>query len=162
LFMIANLVEFYDRLITCSEFWDDYAYIIGGCVLECYSTWMGISDSGKIEDFTNYLFSELDNHNNTQCVEILFDYFINTESAEEYLTELTKSATNYNGFNLISGTVNQLYYYSNQINDYYALQPGTYGLSNHLLNTPWPKVTSIKSQFNTYIESNSQIYANDL
>src|SRR5699024_10526939 len=34
--------------------------------------------------------------------------------------------------------------------------------SNHLLNTPWPKVTSIKSQFNTYIESNSQIYANDL
>src|SRR5699024_9196454 len=38
----------------------------------------------------------------------------------------------------------------------------TYGLSNHLLNTPWQKVTSIKSQFNTYIESNSQIYANDL
>src|SRR5690625_7686251 len=58
--------------------------------------------------------------------------------------------------------MNQQDYYSKQINDYYELQPGTDEISNHLLNTPWPKVTSIKSQFNTYIESNSQIYANDL
>lgn len=162
LIMIANRDEFYARPTTSAEFWDDYPYILGGRDLESYGTWMGISKSGKIAALTNYRDPELENNNKTSRGDIVADYLINTESTEEYLTELTKSATNYNGFNLISGTVNQLYYYSNQINDYYALQPGTYGLSNHLLNTPWPKVTSIKSQFNTYIESNSQIYANDL
>src|SRR5699024_1007724 len=146
LIMIANRDEFYARPTPSVEFWVDYLYILGGVDLEPYGTGMVISNSVKIAALTNYRDPELENNNKTSRGDIVADYLINTESTEEYLTELTKSATNYNGFNLISGTVNQLYYYSNQINDYYALQPGTYGLSNHLLNTPWPKVTSIKSQ----------------
>src|SRR5699024_9604720 len=116
-------------------------YILGGRDLESYGTWMGISKSGKIAALTNYRDPELENNNKTSRGDIVADYLINTESTEEYLTELTKSATNYNGINLISGTVNQLYYYSNQINNYYELQLSTYGLINHLFNTSFPTTT---------------------
>src|SRR5690625_6631620 len=75
---------------------------------------MGISKSGKIAALTNYRDPELENNNKASRGDIVADYLINTESTEEYLTELTKSATNYNGFNLISGTVNQLYYRSEE------------------------------------------------
>src|SRR5690625_7641886 len=91
--MIAYRDEFYARPTTSAEFWYDYPYILGGRDLESYGTWMGISKSGKIAALTNYRDPELENNNKTSRGDIVADYLINTESTEEYLTELTKSAT---------------------------------------------------------------------
>jgi uncharacterized protein with NRDE domain len=38
-----------------------------------------------------------------------------------------------------------MFYYSNRVARVKKLQPGIYGLSNHLLDTPWPKVRKGKS-----------------
>ena len=46
----------------------------------------------------------------------------------------------YNGFNLIAGDHRVLFYYSNRGNGVKKIGPGIFGLSNHLLDTPWPKV----------------------
>jgi uncharacterized protein with NRDE domain len=54
------------------------------------------------------------------------------------------TAQQYNGFNLIAGTLDQLYYVSNRSAHVQVLTPGIYGLSNHLLDTPWPKVNRAK------------------
>ncbi len=162
LIMIANRDEFYLRPTASAEFWDDYPYILGGRDLESFGTWMGISQSGRIAALTNYRDPTLERKHRTSRGDIVSDYLIGTETTENYLAELNESATDYNGYNLISGTADQLYYYSNQIDHYYALEPGTYGLSNHLLNTPWPKVTSIKNKLDTYLNANTDITSNDL
>ena len=46
----------------------------------------------------------------------------------------------YNGFNLIVGDPSGLYYYSNRGARVQHLQSGLYGISNHLMDTAWPKI----------------------
>ena len=46
----------------------------------------------------------------------------------------------YRGFNLLASDGTDLYSFSNRAGAPQRLQPGIYGLSNHLLDTPWPKV----------------------
>ncbi|HEV8593197.1 MAG TPA: NRDE family protein, partial [Pyrinomonadaceae bacterium] len=43
-------------------------------------------------------------------------------------------------------------YYSNRENIVRELGPGIYGLSNHLLDTPWPKVSRGMQRFRSLIE----------
>lgn len=162
LIMIANRDEFYSRPTASAEFWEDYPYILGGRDLESFGTWMGISQGGRIASLTNYRDPTLEKKRRTSRGDIVADYLIGTETTEDYLTELNDSANDYNGYNLILGTADQLYYYSNQIDHPYALEAGTYGLSNHLLNTSWPKVTSIKNKLDAYLNANSVVDANDL
>ena len=53
----------------------------------------------------------------------------------------------YNGFNLITGTPDEMWYYSNYRAGIEKLDSGFYGISNHLLETPWPKVQRGKEKF---------------
>jgi uncharacterized protein with NRDE domain len=61
-------------------------------------------------------------------------------SAETYVRQLAARAQAYNGFNLIVGDDQGLFLLSNRSPGYQRLAPGYYGLSNHLLDTAWPKV----------------------
>jgi uncharacterized protein with NRDE domain len=52
-------------------------------------------------------------------------------------------AERYDGFNLLLGDLGSAHYFGNRTPGAAAprrLEPGLYGLSNHLLDTPWPKV----------------------
>ncbi|MCX8491828.1 MAG: NRDE family protein, partial [Cyclobacteriaceae bacterium] len=53
----------------------------------------------------------------------------------------------YNGFNLVAGNSNELYYYSNYNGGPKKIEKGIYGLSNHLLDSPWPKVVRGKEKW---------------
>jgi uncharacterized protein with NRDE domain len=66
------------------------------------------------------------------------DYLCSQEDAGDYLKKLESQADRYNGFSVILGDPFRLYYYSNR-DAAIELTPGLYGLSNALLNTPWPK-----------------------
>lgn len=162
LILIANRDEFYPRPTASAEFWDDYPYILGGRDLESLGTWMGISKSGRFAALSNYRDPTTESKRGTSRGDIVADYLIGTEPTTSYLNQLIKTAPEYNGYNFIAGTADQLYYYSNQIDHYYKLEPGTHGLSNHLLDTPWPKVVSIKDKLDTYINSHKEILPNDL
>src|SRR5699024_134460 len=63
----------------------------------------------------------------------------------------------YNGFNLIVGTVDDLYYYSPQTNQQERILAGTHSLSNASLNTPWPKVTKARQQLDEYVRHTKYI-----
>ena len=63
----------------------------------------------------------------------------------EGLANLGKeSASNYNGFSLLFSDGERLGVYDNVSGEGRELGPGIVGLSNHLLDTPWPKVTAAK------------------
>ena len=71
---------------------------------------------------------------------MISDYLTSDIPAETYLTEIDRNAAKYNGFNLLVGDTAGLYYYSNRQGMLRRVEPGLYGLSNHFLDTPWPKV----------------------
>src|SRR5699024_7059951 len=152
LIMIANRDEFYPRPTATAEFWDDYPYILGGRDLESLGTWMGISQSGRIAALTNYRDPTLERKRRTSRGDIVADYLIGSETTENYLIELSDSAADYNGYNLITGTADQLFYYINQIDQYYALRHGTYCVSSHLIDTDSLKVSAIKNKSDNYLE----------
>jgi uncharacterized protein with NRDE domain len=58
----------------------------------------------------------------------------------------------YNGFNLIAADGTALYYCSNRAGTIRTVPPGLYGLSNHRLDTPWPKVTAGKTMFQDVLD----------
>ena len=67
-------------------------------------------------------------------------YISGKQNADNYLEEISRETDKYNGFNLILGEGSDLFVFSNR-GEKQKLKPGIYGLSNHLLNTPWPKVS---------------------
>ncbi len=81
----------------------------------------------------------------------------------EYASAVQKQAHDYAGFNLLLGDLNTLIYCSNRHPDYFyqALNPGLYGLSNHLLDTPWPKLVKGKHELSKQIKKANNIQKND-
>jgi uncharacterized protein with NRDE domain len=68
------------------------------------------------------------------------DFLTGAEHAQDYLARVSQRADEYNGFSLIVGTPEALYFYSNRGSEPAPIAPGVHGLSNHLLDEPWPKV----------------------
>ena len=84
--------------------------------------------------------------------ELVVDFLKGTLSAAEYLELIAARGDVYNGFNLVLGDRENLYWYSNRAGDDprngQPLEAGRiYGVSNGLLDAPWPKVTRTKAQF---------------
>jgi uncharacterized protein with NRDE domain len=75
--------------------------------------------------------------------------------AREHLGNIYRSADQYNGFNLLALDQGGLFYLSNREGRVRQLAAGVYGLSNHLLDTPWPKVVAGKSAFGALLSGNS-------
>ena len=147
LVIAANRDEFYKRKTAAADFWNDYPEIVGGRDLEAMGTWMAMNKAGKIGMVTNY--RDLKNINPDAPTRglLVSDFLVNGYHPEDYLKDLHLKADRYNGFNLLIGTIDQLYYYSNYQSKIVQLKRGTYGLSNALLDTPWPKVQRGKQKF---------------
>jgi len=75
-----------------------------------------------------------------------------TDSPKDYLNTIRGKREIYNGFNLILGNVSSCLYYSNITNTIEEVKPGIHGLSNHLINTPWPKVVRGKEKLKLTIQ----------
>lgn len=140
LIVAANRDEFYNRRTAAADFWEDHPEVLGGRDLEACGTWLGMSRGGKISMITNYRDPVNINPKAPSRGPLVSDYLISAELPEAYLRKLEPEAKRYNGFNLITGTTDELWYFSNYRSGIEKLTPGLHGLSNHLLDTPWPKV----------------------
>ena len=93
---------------------------------------------------------------------MISDYLTGTKTPEIYLKHIKTIGYRYNGFNLILGDSNGLYYYSNKTERIKELKPGLYGLSNHILDTPWPKVENAKTGLKKLLAGKKQINIEDI
>ncbi len=142
LVVAANRDEFLDRPTAPLNYLDAEQMILAGQDLEGGGTWLGITRNGRLGAITNYREPSRQLLNSPTRGEILLNYFKGNSGAGRFLEKLALKADQYNGFNLVLGDCEELYYYSNRtLKKPQLLQPGFYGLSNHLLETPWPKVT---------------------
>jgi len=166
LILAANRDEFYNRPSAPAEFWESRPDILAGRDLQDKTenlpgTWLGITGSGRIAMITNYRDFKNIKANAPSRGPLVTNYLSGNESAEGYLSNISKKAYQYNGFNLLAGTAKELWYYSNYGTDVYKLSSGIFGISNHLLDTPWPKLTTGKRVFSEIINSIPDFKAED-
>lgn len=147
LLLAANRDEFYKRPTAPLHFWDDHEGILAGRDLEQGGTWMGVTRSGRIAAITNFRDPKRVKTNAPSRGGLVTGFLTGSLPPQAYLQQIQATANQYNGFNLIVGDRNGLYYYSNFGEGIQALPPGVHGLSNHQLNTPWPKVQRGKEAF---------------
>lgn len=141
LVMAANRDEFYQRPTAFADFWDDYPDIVAGRDLQAGGTWLGINRNGRFAALTNYRDPFNHKHNAPSRGLLVQNYLTGADSPPSYIEQLDAGGALYNSFNLLLGNHEALWYYSNREKLLRQVQPGVHGLSNSLLNVPWPKVT---------------------
>jgi uncharacterized protein with NRDE domain len=83
-------------------------------------------------------------------------YLLEGSSAASYAIAVAGAGAEYHGFNLLVGDAEEVHYVSNRGARPQALEPGIYGLSNHLLDTPWPKVERGKREMEALFGGNPE------
>ena len=148
----ANRDEFYSRPTAPVHYWEDHPNILGGRDLKAQGTWLAVSKSGKIGALTNIRTpEEMTAEAKKSRGELVVNYLLSEKSPKEYLTALAGHSSDYAGFNLLTGTPDELYYMNNYDNKISRVTDGTHGLSNEYLDTPWPKVVIGKEQLDKVI-----------
>lgn len=146
LVIAANRDEFFARPTAAAAPWTDHPHVLAGRDLEGGGTWLGISrrpDSFRFAALTNFRDPARQRSGTPSRGQLVTGFLAGTADIDDYLDSLT--ADLYNGFNLLLGDGRRLVAFSNITLQRHALSPGIYGLSNALLDTPWPKVETGKT-----------------
>jgi len=153
----ANRDEFYQRAAAPAGLWPDHPQIFAGRDLQAGGSWMGITQGG--EDGGPSRFAAITNIRSPSEFkddapsrgQLVADFLSSDLSPQDYIASIRPTAGEYNGFNLVLGDRDTLIWYSNKGDsdprNGEPLAPGVYGLSNALLDAPWPKVVKTKAQF---------------
>ncbi len=144
LILAANRDEFYQRPTAAMDFWQENPSILAGKDMEHGGTWFGINTKGRFAALTNYRDLSTLRQNAPSRGNIIVNFLESDHNMLDDLKILREKASCYNGFNLLVGNGHHLYHFSNQNQKITPVPPGVHGLSNHFLNTPWPKVATGK------------------
>ena len=144
LVLAANRDEFYRRPTAAMQFWEACPDILTGKDLEQGGTWFGIHKTGTFAALTNYRDPASLKQNAPSRGEIIIDFLNSDKSPKRFIHDFRPRAQLYNGFNLIFGNTDHLFWFTNLTGRIEEINPGIHGLSNRFLNTPWPKVESGK------------------
>jgi uncharacterized protein with NRDE domain len=158
LILLANRDEFYARPTKAAAYWDNFPHIYGGRDLQGGGTWMGVTDGGRFAAVTNYRDPSAPTGSRSRG-DLVAEFLESETSPESYLADVSSNPHEFSGFNLLIGEFSrarcEMHYYSNREGEPRMLTPGIYGLSNHLLDTPWPKVAKGKARFTDVLSADA-------
>jgi uncharacterized protein with NRDE domain len=148
----ANRDEFHSRAAEPAHWWHDRPQILAGRDLVAGGTWLGITRTGRFAALTNYRSPQ---HRRTDVPSrgsLVTDALESQDSALDDLGGLQRVGPGYNGFNLIFSDGQRLAVHESVPGVGRVLAPGIYGLSNHVLDTPWPKVERAKARLHALLD----------
>lgn len=152
LLVASNRDEFYNRPTLAADYWSDNPNILAGRDLRGGGTWLGITTTGRFAALTNFRDPSTYTPGAKTRGYLVQNYLSSELPPESYIEKmLAKNA--YNDFNLLLGNIDSLYYYSNREELIKQVPAGVHGLSNALLNDPWPKVNKGKKNLSKILES---------
>ncbi|MEF9996439.1 MAG: NRDE family protein [Burkholderiaceae bacterium] len=149
LIVVGNRDEFYARRTRAAAWWGQAISLLAGRDEEAGGTWMGITRAGRFAALTNVRAPTGRNPHAASRGELVLSALQAKEPAANWLASQTPRLPGFNGFNLLVGDIwptaetdPALLYHSNRCESgSRVLAPGVYGVSNGLLDTPWPKLT---------------------
>ena len=147
LVVAANRDEFHGRPTAPAAWWADQPDLLAGRDLKDGGTWLGVRRNGRFAAVTNFSEEPPSPSNAPRSRGELTTGFLNGhQSPAEYLHEVAARADQYRGFNLLVSDGRELHYLCNRDGGPRSLSPGTYGMSNALLDCAWPKVIGGKRE----------------
>ncbi len=152
LVLAANRDEFHARAAAPMNKWAEPS-MLAGRDLQAGGTWLGIGNASRFGVITNFRELARPRRSAPSRGNLIPQFFSSGLSAEQFLAQLESDAMGYAGFNLLLGDGEQLWYASNRTDEFARpLQPGVYGLSNHFLDTPWPKLERVRQRMHALLQ----------
>ncbi len=148
LVVAANRDEFFARPSAAAAFWPEAPLVCAGRDLAAGGTWLGISRTQRFAALTNFREGRQAAGEMRSRGELVAGFLTAMSEPLDYLAGVAARADDYGGFNLFVGDSHSLAYYANRGGKPpRQLAAGVYGLSNHLLDTPWPKLAAARRAF---------------
>lgn len=136
----ANRDEYRSRQTASAGYWPDAPGVLAGRDLEAGGTWLGLSTDGRFAAVTNYRDPRQMTGSFPSRGRLVADFLTGNEvSIAEFHSRLTGESNRYDGFNLLFGDRDSLHYHTNRGGSSGPVSPGIHALSNHLLDSRWPK-----------------------
>ena len=152
----ANRDEYHERPAAPVAWWDEG--FLAGRDLKAGGTWLGVDAHGRFAFLTNV--REPARHDPAAPSRgVLVPNVLTADASPSVsLPAQVRAGALHNGFNLVAGDSRELLWGSNRSSSpsFTALGPGIYGVSNHLLDTPWPKVVRTKEAFRRWCEGDAR------
>lgn len=145
LLLAANRDEFHQRPALAAHWWNDAPDVYGGRDLDAGGTWLAIDRHARLAALTNFRERPYRGAGERSRGELGASFLRNTTPAHLHAEGLLPDVGRYGGFNLLlfdlfreqhSGV-----YLTNrdESRPLQSLTPGLHTLSNHLLDSRWPK-----------------------
>jgi uncharacterized protein with NRDE domain len=152
LVVAANRDEFHERPAAPLARWPEPPGILAGRDLRAAGTWLGLDRARRFGVVTNFRELQSARPEAPSRGGLIPQYLGGAPGARQFLAQLERAAPGYSGFNLLLADAASLWYGSNRAPEFAReLPPGVYGLSNELLDTPWPKLTRVKARFHEWL-----------
>ncbi len=140
LVVAANRDEFLARPAVPAHWWTDAPHLLAGRDLEAGGSWMGLARTGRFAALTNYRDPSRRIEGAPSRGALVREALSAEAGAHEVLQQLAGTSERYAAFNLLVGDGDSLGVLESTTGRVRMLAPGVYGLSNHLLDSPWPKL----------------------
>jgi uncharacterized protein with NRDE domain len=167
LLLAANRDEFHDRPTAPAGWWPDNPEIFGGRDLRDGGTWLGVNRSGRWAAVTNVRDRSATKPLAPSRGHLVSEFLSTTLTPADFAAALLSEIEAYNGFNLLAGDGEGVVWLTNRDgaegrDAYLRVEPGVYGISNHDLNTPWPKVVRGREELARLVRAGTTVTRHQL
>lgn len=153
LVLAANRDEYYRRPAAVAGPWPQHPDIIGGRDLLQGGSWLAMGRSGRFAVVTNFREPPPAVMPPRSRGRLVSDFLLGSCSSADYLVRTEQQGSLYRGFSLLVGDGTAVGYLSNRMAGYRLLEPGLYGVSNALIDTPWPKLIAGKERLGALLKA---------
>jgi len=162
LILLANRDEYYVRPTVPLAFWPEAPNVLAGRDLQAGGTWLGMNRRGRLAAVTNFRESQTGRDAGRSRGLLVNDFLTGDLDPGAFGDRVARSSHVYRGFSLILGDLCKpaeiaLHYYSNRDRSPLRIATGIHGLSNHLLDTPWPKVQRGKTALEALLQESAEL-----
>ena len=158
LVVAANRDEYHERPAAPLAKWPPPAELLAGRDLRAQGTWLAIDRERRFGVVTNFRELQRTRAGAPSRGDLIPRYLGTAHGAAgsgaAFFAALAGRAQQYSGFNLLLTDEASLWYGSNRATPFAReLPPGVYGLSNELLDTPWPKLQRVRTGFEAWLRA---------
>lgn len=143
LVLVGNRDEFLARPAEPLHRWSDDPTVLAGRDLQAGGTWLGVTTKGRLATVTNHRDLRRPSRKGRSRGALVVEALHRDVAVDASLE----------GYNLLHGPFDRLRYQNNVDGADGLLTRGFHGLSNAVLDTPWPKVTRTLAGFRDLLQA---------